>query len=318
MEVHVAMNMTHEEIKSKYKEYLRLQALSKNTVQTASNDTFYLWKNESKEVFWEKMLSQDFEVVYRAAMIESLSKRTKGDPQKLVNSYMSSARRFRKFLDCDVEEMESVPTPVKTIRKRNVSVVVPTPCAREVELYLSKWDEIEHYRLQEDALDKLFFTLCPENKDISDVLLKVSTLNDFYSTNIFSVYPVAKHITSLNIDVRLKAGDVTLVGDIQRVIINGSERSFYSFATKYCSHHNPLAYPIYDSYVEKVLKHFRDLDGFAEFSNTDLKNYICFKGALVDFRRFYHLEQFDLKEIDKYIWQLGKTYFPNDFSKGKK
>lgn len=315
MDVRVAMNMTHDEIKSKYKEYLRLQALSKNTVQTASNDTFYLWKNESKELFWEKILSPDFETVYRAAMVESLSKRTKGDPQKLISSYMSSARRFRKFLECDAAETTAA--PAQTVRKRKVNVDVPTPCASEVELYLSKWDEIEHYRLQEDALDKLFFTLCPENKDISDVLLKVSTLNDFYSTNIFSVYPVAKHITSLAIDARLKAGDVTLVGDIQRVVINGSERKFYSFATKYCSHHNPLEYPIYDSYVEKVLKYYRDLDRFAKFSNDDLKDYIRFKGALVDFRRFYHLEQFNLKEIDKYIWQLGKTYFPKDFSKKK-
>lgn len=315
MDVHVATNMTHDEIKSKYKEYLTLQELSKNTVQTASNDTFYLWKNESKELFWEKILSPDFETVYRAAMVESLSKRSKGDPQKLVSSYMSSARRFRNFLECDVSEMTAA--PVQTIRKRKVNVEVPTPCASEVELYLSKWDELEHYRLQEYALDKLFFTLCPENKDISDVLLKVSTLNDFYSTNIFSIYPVAKHITSLDIDVRLKAGDVTLVGDIQRVVINGTERNFYSFATKYCSHHNPLEYPIYDSYVDKVLKHFRDLNGFAEFNNDDLKDYIRFKGALVDFRRFYHLEQFDLKEIDKYIWQLGKTYFPKDFSKKK-
>lgn len=318
MDVRVAMSMTHDEIKSKYKEYLRLQALSKNTVQTASNDTFYLWKNESKELFWKKMLSPDFETVYRAAMVESLSKRTKGEPQKLVSSYMSSARRFRKFLEHDAAETPAVPAPLaQTVRKRKVKVDVPTPCASEVELYLSKWDELEHYRLQEDALDKLFFTLCPENKDISDVLLKVSTLNDFYSTNIFSVYPVAKHITSLAIDARLKAGDVTLVGDIQRVVINGSERKFYSFATKYCSHHNPLEYPIYDSYVEKVLKHYRDLDRFAKFSNDDLKDYIRFKGALVDFRRFYHLEQFNLKEIDKYIWQLGKTYFPKNFSKKK-
>ena len=29
MDVRVAMNMAHDEIKSKYKEYLRLQALSK-------------------------------------------------------------------------------------------------------------------------------------------------------------------------------------------------------------------------------------------------------------------------------------------------
>ncbi len=179
MDVRVAMSMTHDEIKSKYKEYLRLQALSKNTVQTAFNDTFYLWKNESKELFWEKILSPDFETVYRAAMVESLSKRTKGDPQKLVSSYMSSARRFRKFLECDDAKTTAVPVPAQIIRKRKVKVDVPTPCASEVELYLSKWYELEHYRLQEDALDKLFYTLCPENKDISDVLLKVSTLNDF-------------------------------------------------------------------------------------------------------------------------------------------
>ena len=102
-------------------------------------------------------------------------------------------------------------------------------------------------------MDKLFFTLCPENTDMSDILLKVAALNDFYSINIFSVYPVAKHILSLGIDDRLKTGDVALVSDIQRVTINGVEKNFYSFATKYCSHHRPLDFPIYDSYVEKVL-----------------------------------------------------------------
>lgn len=317
MDIHVAMTMTLDEIKSNYKGYLRLQALSKNTVQTASNDAFYLWKNESKELFWEKILSPDFETVYRVAVLDSLSKRTKGNPQKLVSSYISSARRFRKFLEIDTVDVKATPTLIKDTQKKKINVEIPTPCISEIEWYLSKWDELEQYHVQEEALDKLFFTLCPENKDISDVLLKVSTLNDFYSTNIFSVYPVAKHITSLDIDVRLKAGDITLVGDIQRVIINDTEKNFYSFATKYCSHHNPLEYPIYDSYVAKVLRYFRDLDGFAEFKNDDLKNYIRFKGMLIDFRKFYHLQQFNLKEIDKYIWQLGKAYFPKDFAKKK-
>lgn len=34
------------------------------------------------------------------------------------------------------------------------------------------------------------------------------------STNIFSIYPVANHIIALEIDARLEAGDVTLLGDI--------------------------------------------------------------------------------------------------------
>ena len=45
-----------------------------------------------------------------------------------------------------------------------------------------------------------FFDLIPENKQIEDILIKCSTLNDFYSTNIFSIFPVAKHILQLDID----------------------------------------------------------------------------------------------------------------------
>lgn len=90
---------------------------------------------------------------------------------------------------------------------RTKKIDVPLPSSEQVEYYLRAWDELENYHLQEDALDKLFFKLCPENTDMSDILLKVAALNDFYSTNIFSVYPVAKHILSLNIDDRLKIGD---------------------------------------------------------------------------------------------------------------
>lgn len=136
---------------------------------------------------------------------------------------------------------------------KKIKANVPNPSSEQVEHYLQAWDELENYHLQEDALDKLFFTLCPENTEMPDILLKVAALNDFYSTNIFSVYPVAKHILALNIDARLDSGDVALVSDLQKVTINGVEKNFYSFSTKYCSHHKPLDYPIYDSYVEKVL-----------------------------------------------------------------
>ncbi|WP_297244787.1 hypothetical protein [uncultured Brachyspira sp.] len=67
----------------------------------------------------------------------------------------------------------------------------------------------------------MFFELCPNNKDISSILIKAATLNDFYSTNIFKIFDVAKHIESLNhnkpsIDERLNKGDVSLVDDIKK------------------------------------------------------------------------------------------------------
>lgn len=70
-----------------------------------------------------------------------------------------------------------------------------SPSIEEVECYLNRCktlDTLDNYRLQESALNKLFFQLCPNNSDISDILLKTATLNDFYSTNIFAIYPSGK------------------------------------------------------------------------------------------------------------------------------
>lgn len=96
---------------------------------------------------------------------------------------------------------------------------------------------------------------------------------------------------------------------------NGNIMNFYSFATKYCSHHKPLDFPIYDSFVDTLLKYFRDADNFYEFKNDDLKDYIIFKKILIEFQRYYRLEQFNLKEIDKYLWLLGKEKFPKNYGK---
>ncbi len=186
---------------------------------------------------------------------------------------------------------------------------IPKTNKQEVEKYLKKWDVLENYVLQERALDKLFFNTYPNNTDINDILIKASALNDFYSTNIFSIFPVAKHILNLNIDNRLKNGDETLVDDISNITINGKTKKFYSFATKYCSHHFPIIFPIYDSYVEKVLIYFQKKDNFSKFKKEDLKNYKIFKNTLIDFKKFYNIDEYNLKDIDRYIWQLGKDYF---------
>lgn len=192
-------------------------------------------------------------------------------------------------------------------------IEIPTPCKEEVIKYLKLWDSMENYVLQEKSLDKLFFHTYPNNIAIEEILIKASSLNDFYSTNIFSIFSVAKHILKLNIDKRLKEGDATLVNDIAKVKINGKDKNFYSFATKYCSHHFPTIYPIYDYYVEKVLLYFRDKDHFLDFKKSDLKKYDLFKNILISFRNYYGLNEYNLKDIDRYLWQLGKNYFKKKY-----
>lgn len=183
-------------------------------------------------------------------------------------------------------------------------VIVPTPCKEEVEKYLSLWDCQEKYVAQEKALDKLFFGDFKCNDNLDNILIKCSALNDFYTTNIFNVYEVAKHILSLNIDDRLQKGDPTLVDDIAKVTILG--KYFYSFASKYCSHHNPKEYPIYDSNVVRALKYFRKKNSDFDFNNDDLKKYEKFKEILIEFQKCYDIE-YNFKDLDKYLWQLGKN-----------
>lgn len=190
---------------------------------------------------------------------------------------------------------------------------LPTPTTSEVDKYLKLRDSLENYVLQENALDKLFFDVCPKNNNIEDILIKCCTLNDFYSTNIFSIFSVAKHILELNIDERLKNGDTALVNDIASVKIKWKELNFYSFSTKYCSHHFPLQFPIYDNYVEKCLLYFKKKDKFYNFKKIDLKNYPKFKEILTKFTDFYWLNSYNLKEIDKYLRQLGKEFFPKKY-----
>ena len=143
------------------------------------------------------------------------------------------------------------------------------PSAEQVAMYLERWDSLDNYVLQESSLRKLFAVTYPRNVDMDDVLIKVCSLNDFYSTNIFSPFTVAKHIVDLDIDQRLGNRDLTLVNDIAVVKVNGQKTiNFYSFATKYCSHHFPEDYPIYDSFVEKMLMHFKRVDKFYKLKRT--------------------------------------------------
>ncbi|MGX2983695.1 hypothetical protein [Helicobacter sp. 23-1045] len=189
---------------------------------------------------------------------------------------------------------------------------IPTPNQSELQKWVNEWHKgqtMENYREQESSLNKLFHRTYPRNDDLDDILAKVATLNDFYSTNIFNIFAVAKHIKGVvGVDLRLQNGDENLVGEIATVSINGKVKHFYSFATKFCSHHNEADFAIYDSYVEKMLLYFQKRDRFGDFKGADLRDYGRFKKALNDFKAFYGLDC-NLKQLDMYLWQAGKKHF---------
>jgi len=194
-----------------------------------------------------------------------------------------------------------------------------TPTNDLIEEYLNKFKDYERYYLADQAIINLFEKF-PENRKLEDILLKISVINNLYSTNIFGTFIMAKHILKLQIDNALRAGDPKVVNNIAtghgipKPKGNG-DRNFYSFATKYCNWHNKDNYPIYDRFVQKILLAYREKDAFSDFNNSDLKDFSKFKQIIADFISKYSLTGHTLKEIDKFLWIYGQTLFPSKYGK---
>ncbi len=158
--------------------------------------------------------------------------------------------------------------------------------------------------LAEEALGQLRAQF-PLNTDIRHVLLKVLVLNKLYGTMIrdIEVETIAKHIVGLGIDPLLAQGSlqaVTLITDCPNV------RQYLSFASKFCSWHNPTAYPIYDGNVRECLSSYQKQDSFAQFRNKeDLYYYQKLFDAVLAFSSHYGLNSLTFKQLDKFMYRVG-------------
>ncbi|MBQ8703757.1 MAG: hypothetical protein IJ524_05230 [Bacteroidales bacterium] len=189
------------------------------------------------------------------------------------------------------------------------------PSAAEADHYWQQWMTLNRYRSAEEALARLFRPRKDkEYLDRSDLLIKCSTLNDFYSTSIYSVYRVVEHYMGVeNLGQRMAQGDLSLVEELRNVPTSDAgerTRDFYSFATKFCAHHNAEAFPIYDSYVDKMLRELRNRDRKLKFLNNDLKDYRKFRDIVCRMREAYGITNLTFRQVDIMLWLAGKEYFP--------
>ncbi len=184
---------------------------------------------------------------------------------------------------------------------------LPYPTNDLVQLYIQKFNQTQE--VVENALAKLF-CLFPNNTIFEDVLLKVVALNELYRTRIRATYKVAENIVSLGIDPLLKEGQHKVVDLISHIKLGDITRNNYSFATKYCAWHNPRAYPIYDGFVDQMLWAYSKQDKFDTFLRQDLRNYERFKQVINNFQLYYNLQNYGLKDIDKFLWLAGEKYYP--------
>lgn len=213
-------------------------------------------------------------------------------------------------------------------------------CTRD---YFEKAKEYENYRAQEELITGIF----QEHREKGDgpsVLLKVCVLDSFYSTNLqkFGVYNVAKHIAHLEKEEKIhkcicqanrenRENLKEIVDMIAEQSKDNTTKKFYSFATKYCFHHNQDAFVIYDRFVSEVLMFFnqgskskknlmidrlKKIDEILKIANTNFfgknlnskafKSYDVFLDAMEQFAKYYGLEKIKPRELDHFLWVLGK------------
>lgn len=194
------------------------------------------------------------------------------------------------------------------MRRRKKLPRMRTPSSDLIEEYWSKYRADPKYSPDDSAVQLAFKTF-PDNLSLAQVRLKVSILNDVYSTGIYGTLAVARHICDMRIDRRLRQHDPKLVNDIANVPVNGKTRRCYSFASKYCSIHQPDGYAIFDSFVEQILLAYKQRDGFLEFNRKDLRQYPTFMAIIDDFRSAYEIESVSLRKLDKFLWLYGKKCF---------
>ena len=159
----------------------------------------------------------------------------------------------------------------------------PTP--ELVKEYVDKFDNDNNRSdyFKDSAIIKLFEKF-PNNTELDEVLAKVTLLNAFYSTQILDMdlLNVSRDIVALNIDSSIR-GDNIDIDVVNRIAYDDRrlyQRKLYSFASKYCSFHNPERFPIADSYSKGMLYYMNKIEEkrfrffHQGFTQNDLNNII--------------------------------------------
>ena len=62
---------------------------------------------------------------------------------------------------------------------------------------------------------------------LEEILIKASILKDFYSTNIYGIFSVAKYIFNLNIDGRVERGNISVIEFVKLNALSVSQDDIY-------------------------------------------------------------------------------------------
>lgn len=171
----------------------------------------------------------------------------------------------------------------------------------------NKWSA---YQFEEDTLNLIFDKFNdPHNRQ--HIFARFLALNSIYSTQLDTAKMelLADMIINRTKDLDLNEYNPDVVDEIRASFKKTNNYDPRSFISKYFSHINENAYPIYDSYVKTMLLWYKHSFSDFDFNVGDLDNYDSFRSILTDFIRVFNLNC-SLRTADKYLWTAGKEFFP--------
>ena len=177
------------------------------------------------------------------------------------------------------------------------------------------------YIVQEKAI-LMVVDACP-GFTLEEIIAKASIINDLYSTSVFDILSVAKHICSVAntsglIDEHGNA-QLSAIQDMATVSHGGKPIHHISFASKFASFFKPELFPIYDSLVAGVFCRLKRKGFFksnTSFTKEDLKSkYSTYKAVYDEFMDLSGMNNLKIgeskltyKNVDDYLWTSRKVY----------
>ena len=173
--------------------------------------------------------------------------------------------------------------------------------------YLSLFHQKDYY-FNDDNKRIAYFKKNSLNEDVKEIVVKISTMeHEQIDDSMASRRFMADHIASLHIDHALQEGQPEVVEAIAHLDIRGKSHFLYSFASRYCNWHNMAAYPIYDPAVHKLLNFYKQQLTGTDLADDDVYRYSRFKEQMIAFRQYLQMDNYNFKEVDKFIWIYGNT-----------
>ena len=184
-------SLPYEEIRSIYREYLMSLGTGESTLRTTLSDTFYLWKNASKKIFWQVILSDNFDILAKSELYKALTVNSSGQIESLTNDYYNILKKFKVFI-------ESYDGKIEYISDEEVlkNFLLDIDCLAQLDEWTGKFNMFDILKITRAEIrhsNILSWLLTPnENHGLNDNIIKgfiqfavtssVDINNDIFST----------------------------------------------------------------------------------------------------------------------------------------